>query len=327
MASIDRIVFTSSFKVGETTPWHCPTCGKGLLEAREDHTLKKPTKASNDWYKDSNGDIGGCTSLLTVILKCNNNKCGDVVSMLGSLDHPIEYDSDGFSFYAALCKPLFFSPPLSLFCIPSRCPESVRCQIKKAFALYLYDKESSANRVRSAIESLMDEERVPKISHQKKRFLPLHARLERWAKKRPKATGLADKLKAVKWIGNEGTHGNISIDDVFDAFDIMQHVLEELYDSSSARIGKIAGEINKKSKPRSKIASHAPLTDAQVLAMGRFRNLKERQGFMDWCAQKGFRININVLDTGHRSGMSAKTSKAASDAFNQWHTHGRPIPT
>ena len=39
---------------------------------------------------------------------------------------------------------------------------------------------------------------------------------------------LADRLEAVKWLGNEGSHGSeVSVDDLYDAFDLIADFLHE----------------------------------------------------------------------------------------------------
>ena len=61
---------------------------------------------------------------------------------------------------------------------------------------------------------------------------------------------LEDILYAIKWLGNAGSHGNseITIDDVFDAYEFMNHILNEIYEPKQ-KLEKLAKEIRKKKGP------------------------------------------------------------------------------
>ena len=81
--------------------------------------------------------------------------------------------------------------------------------------------------------------------------LSLHDRISLLPKK-------YDNLKilflAVKWLGNKGSHSDSSLkkDDVLDAYEIMQILLYEVYDTNKVRVNKIARQINKRKGPRKK---------------------------------------------------------------------------
>lgn len=52
---------------------------------------------------------------------------------------------------------------------------------------------------------------------------------------------LADKLMAIKWVGNAGSHADVVAEnDLLDAYDILCFVLDELYVKRSKRIGALA---------------------------------------------------------------------------------------
>lgn len=55
----------------------------------------------------------------------------------------------------------------------------------------------------------------------------LHESIEMLRPERPQQ---AEPLLATKWIGNAGAHGDeVTRDDVFDMFDILEVVLDQLY--------------------------------------------------------------------------------------------------
>jgi hypothetical protein len=57
---------------------------------------------------------------------------------------------------------------------------------------------------------------------------------------------------AVKHLGNAGSHPSVEIDDqdVFDGFDILEHVLIQLYERTDSDLAKMVKEINKRKGPR-----------------------------------------------------------------------------
>ncbi|AIS02599.1 hypothetical protein SGLAU_33355 (plasmid) [Streptomyces glaucescens] len=105
----------------------------------------------------------------------------------------------------------------------------------------------------------MDWEGIPRkwSSNGKSYNLSLHRRIERFKTAKPTFSKAADLLLAVKWIGNVGSHGSvIRVLDVLDAVDILDRIIQQLYDTSPARIERKAEEIiARKGLPASHITS------------------------------------------------------------------------
>lgn len=59
-------------------------------------------------------------------------------------------------------------------------------------------------------------------------------------------------LFAVKWLGNAGSHEGteLSANDVLDAYEIMEHLLEEIYSQRSTRLQAIAKRVNRNKGPK-----------------------------------------------------------------------------
>lgn len=76
--------------------------------------------------------------------------------------------------------------------------------------------------------------------------MTLHARIEEYRKKDP---GLGDSLLAVKWLGNAGSHATLTRNDVFDALDMVEHVLDEVFTQRAKTVAKLAKKINKARGP------------------------------------------------------------------------------
>ena len=96
----------------------------------------------------------------------------------------------------------------------------------------------------------MDDRGIAKKAKNKKgKFdaLTLHARLERFAAKNQQ---VGEHLLAIKWLGNSGSHASeLTKHDVMDAFELLEHALEEIYDSKTSRLNTLSASINKKKGP------------------------------------------------------------------------------
>ncbi len=59
-------------------------------------------------------------------------------------------------------------------------------------------------------------------------------------------------LFAIKWLGNAGSHSldEVSFDDVMDAYELISHVLDELYLSRKKKLSALAKKVNKRKGPK-----------------------------------------------------------------------------
>jgi len=135
-----------------------------------------------------------------------------------------------------------------MFRVPKACPEEIRAELRAAFSLYWSNLGSCLNRQRVAVELLLTHMRVPKRAKKKDGGmfdLTLHARIELLGSKKKHAS-LCESLFAVKWLGNEGSHpGDVKRKTVFDAFDMLEHVLVERFENPRRAIVKLTNSINK----------------------------------------------------------------------------------
>jgi hypothetical protein len=199
-----------------------------------------------------------------VLLTC---RCGAVVVSSGYA-YPQEYQAgeDEWEQEEAL-YPSFIDPAPPLFEIPKACPENVRQEVLGAFHLYWCDLHAAANRIRSAVELLLDHLRIPRSGPNRKGQrapLKLHRRIEIFEAKRfgPKRRGrkrppLVTHMLALKWLRNLGSHASkskLKRNDLCDAMEILSHVLEELNvrPAVTAKITSVAREINRRRGPRRK---------------------------------------------------------------------------
>jgi hypothetical protein len=256
---MDRPLFKyPSLTENDIPPFPCPTCNKGILKlvhgswSHEMTVEAKKARSHPDWDPD------WLEYTFAAVLRCNERFCQELVRVAGRgfPDYVEQYDEDGmpFSGLQDSFKPLFFHPSLNVFQPPAKTPKSVVIELRHSYQVFFCDPAAAANHVRSAIERLLTELRVPRFSSGgRRRFLTLQDRISKLPKRYQIHT---DLLLAVKWLGNAGSHdGLVKADDVLDAYEITEHFLTELYDSKNTYVRTLAKRINKRRGPRKQVSN------------------------------------------------------------------------
>jgi hypothetical protein len=190
------------------------------------------------------------------LLRCDDPRCRELAAVCGDTGMDVDSDEDNGWHYVPVYRVRAISPsPLPLV-VPSKTPITVRAAITAAASLLWSDPEAAVNKLRQSVEAFLSEERVPRSARQKNntlRRLSLDQRISAYSKT-PKGAPLADALRAAKWIGNAGSHtdpreGGMTRDDVMEACEIIEHVLEERYSSRRQAISKKVAAINKRRGP------------------------------------------------------------------------------
>lgn len=251
---MDRKRIKESFELGEIPTWHCPTCDSGYLSVpMEQVTMKEDAKCMSTYDPEYN-DPPRFSGIFTAILTCSNQKCSEHVIMSGYVrEKEVEYEDPelgwGYSVSRVL-SPRSILPPLRLIDIPARTPKKVEQAMWSAFDLIWCDPSSCANKVRVAVELLMDHFKVKKYSRTGARKpVPLHSRID--VDFRVKYPLVADHLLACKWIGNEGSHvlTGVSFKQALDGIEMLEYVLAALFDEDAQRLTRLATKINRKKRP------------------------------------------------------------------------------
>lgn len=245
---VDRKAWAESFT--DVLPhWPCPTCGKGHLAIEtNDLTIEEtgPSKAAHDheaWEPDwiENRFVG--------LLRCSLPGCKELAAVSGSSSvdyYQVDWDEfvDSKIFKIAAITPA--PVPIRL---PEDTPLPIVEKIHMASSLIWSSPESAANQIRQAVELLMDDAGVKKVTDDGKPIF-LHKRIEEFS-----ATDEENGqvLLATKWLGNTGSHaGEISRDDVLDAFDMIEFVLENRYGTAKAELLAKVAAVNAAKGPAPK---------------------------------------------------------------------------
>ena len=139
----------------------------------------------------------------------------------------------------------FVVPAPRLIELPAKTPYPISSEVMAAFELFWCEPGAALNRLRIALELMLDSLRVPKRSSGQP--LKLHHRIERFASKHVE---LGTHLMALKWLGNAGAHEtDINSGDALDAFEQMEIALSDLFDPRRQRVFAKAKSIVKKKGP------------------------------------------------------------------------------
>ena len=189
-------------------------------------------------------------------LVCNEASCKEQIAVAGKLTLSEGWipanasEGDYQSEILKTCIPEYFERPPELIFLEDYVPKEVTGLLRQSFGLYWHDEQSCANRIRTSVERILDLFDVKRYPRKGPRIpLSLQTRINDFAKTRP---AVADKLTAIKWIGNAGSHvGTIKRSDLLDGYRIMQYALRLLFSKEASEVNKIAKHINKRKRPRS----------------------------------------------------------------------------
>ena len=255
---VDRKLIKRGFEKSTPPYFPCPSCNGGLLVFEESKSAVK----EQAWVKSALNDpdfFSEWTKFnFSTLLKCSNSECGEHVATSGEAayeeDH--EVDENGFAYpvFTKYYRPLFFHPPLRLFIAPAESPDEVKEALKASFALFFADAASSANHVRNCTEALLNSLGIKRYTRSKTKKLvrlSLHRRIELLP---PKYKDSQTLLLELKWLGNSGSHAGSEItqDDVLDAYEILEHLLTELFSTQKKKVSTLAKRIVKSKGPLKK---------------------------------------------------------------------------
>jgi hypothetical protein len=239
------------------TKFKCPVCNTGILYSDEKLIKKEGYEKYNkevyehedsepDWYKYS----------FAGFLLCQNNECGEKICYAGKLTNNIFDAEVGYDEYETIeeiyLKIEYIERSPHIIPIKTKYPKEINEILEISFSLFWIDENSCANKIRILIEELMDYFSIQKISRTKGKqtVLTLHSRIEKFKKI---SSEVSEFLMAIKWIGNFASHKKkIGRDDLIDSYRIIRLSLDKLFDDEESEIRKIAKEITKRRKPRSK---------------------------------------------------------------------------
>lgn len=219
----------------------CPACTKGKLKLDADGIRMAETQASKDFRNDPSWDPDNLIERWSARVVCDEGPCGEIVHLIGDTQTvETDFEDDDGRFYSGALEDVlrvraaYPAPPM--FRISRNVPRNVIRELELAFQLYWADTSACVARLRTAVEEMLDHQRVPKerqVTRQngvvEMRRMDLYQRIQAFT------TGSAheDQLQGLRNIGNLGTHGSDDVDedDLFDALEVIEFALNGIYDT------------------------------------------------------------------------------------------------
>jgi hypothetical protein len=246
------------FRLDSIPAFECPKCYQGILILKN----RAEQLTSRGEEEDKHGSQG-VEGICNLFFKCSNIACNETFAGLGLIYNIELYDAESGHEEYSQFTPNYFFPNLRPFQLYESIPKSIRTQIDLSFSHFFSDTSSAANRVRNAVELIMEAVIAPKSkleplkskcpirdekcsSHRIKgemketRFTTLGQRLENYSNK-----DVGKLLKANTIIGNEGSHeGNeVTLENLLDSYKILERVLDILFVKSHEQTDAIAQKI------------------------------------------------------------------------------------
>ncbi|MEV5778567.1 DUF4145 domain-containing protein [Streptomyces antimycoticus] len=230
----------------------CPSCSRGELGPDGQRPLaREESWESKDWRKHDFWEPGWIHGQFHGELVCGRAQCREYVAVTGDWKLIEQRDDenrwDGDSFHP-LFTPRFFLPALKLLPAAPRLkiPAPIEERLHAASTVLWADPSSAGNRVRAAAEALLDDQNIPRTATTAKGKTQRFTAHDRIVKFRTAGyPEEADLLEAVKWIGNDASHeDSLSVADVLDGVDLLEHALRLLYDTRPATLKERASRIN-----------------------------------------------------------------------------------
>lgn len=230
--------------------WPCPYCSSKTLEPSP-VTLHMGKDRKGYLLEQQGEDMAWEQGGFVCILRCLS--CKEPVTLMGRyLTTDDDCDDEGVINTICSFTPVFIWPAPPIIVFPNTTPQNVKDDLITSFSLFWADAESCANKLRSCLEKVLDHRRIQKttIDHRNRRVrLSLHARIVIF---RQRNHSLADLMMAVKWIGNAGSHAKpLNREDLLDGYEMIEHLLEQIYSQPEKKLAYLAKQINKTKKPRS----------------------------------------------------------------------------
>lgn len=226
--------YIKGFSKNDPVPFTCPRCKKHSLTLDEKNFYEHDNSEkehNEDWFEpDVHSEITYSAQYV-----CKTSYCSAIILSIGHGKVNLEYDDDvGYGYgngnvvgYYKTYSPKYFSPTLNYFEIPDDTPDEVKNVLMVAFELVGVSYSSTINKIRIAIEVLMDEQGVPCDK-------TLGNRIKKLTQLKPETSSVEGHFNALRNLGNAGSHeySNINIKDIEDAFEITEELLIALYKSN-----------------------------------------------------------------------------------------------
>lgn len=224
--------------------WVCPVCHSKSLAIFAGSFRWEALPASLARWKHTDAEFEEIELVFSCLLKCDLGRCGTFVAASGSgfvTQTPWEAVEEGDPPQTELFRARSFTPTLSAFTIPPKCPDNVVEPLRQSFSLFLSAPGAAANAIRIALEELMTALGVPVTG-------TLHQRIEALPTRYSEHQAA---LTAMRLLGNAGSHtlDRVKATDIEQAYAIIEFVLRKIYEGSTESVRQLTDRLNERFRP------------------------------------------------------------------------------
>ena len=226
--------------------WQCPTCNKGFLAIGANGLTIKETGPSKAAHEHEDWDPDWIENRFIGLLECSMPACRELVAVCGTSGiSRIQVGWEKYETTTLLSVQMLSPAPMVVSC-PANTPKPILDALANASMLFWASPESAANHIRQSVEALMSDLGFPEKTAEGG-INSLDKRIKLF---RETDTENGDVLLATKWLGNGGSHlGGIDREDVLDAFDMIEFVLENRYGTTKANLMAKVAAVNASKGP------------------------------------------------------------------------------
>jgi len=239
---MERAILQYAFDRSNVPTWECPNCGSASL-SDINNTFASFVRYPID-TDHPNFEPEWIEYVFTMTLECAVPNCKRIVACCGSGGVEQAFNEDGTpgNGWEDYFKPKYFQPALNIFIPPENTPHLIKRELSDSFGLFFSSPRAALNGLRIALEVLLNELGVPSVNTNGK-FIPLDQRIDLLD---AKYTVIVAPAKAIKWMGNDGSHAGTGItsNHVLDAYAIFEHVLDQIYPKGNATLDNLIAKIN-----------------------------------------------------------------------------------
>lgn len=246
---VDRRLWKEPMGRAYSPRWPCPSCAHGTLRLirntlRYEETRESQRKHNREDFHDMDIDYA-----FSAFLECG--QCAEKISCCGGGGYDVYYiqdeEGDPKQDYEQVFYPKFFYKPMILYRAPGRCPRPAKDQLHRSFAVFFCDLGAAANHVRQCVEEILTHAGIDARNAQDQ-FIHLSRRIELFQQS---DQDNAERADALRWIGNFGSHPEaLTKNDLFDAYDILEALMEDLYVGHQRSVREMVAQINRARAPR-----------------------------------------------------------------------------
>ncbi len=252
---VNRQLWKRSISKHYIPAWPCPACGEGKLQMKKGTMNYEETRDSRLRHSDDDFLMLDVEFVFSANLECA--RCKEIISCcgVGGYDQSYGQDEDGDIAvdYTEIFFPRYFSRAMKIFECPHGSPKEIKISIEKSLLIAFCDSGAAANHIRQCAEEILSQAGISG-KHKNGGFIRMEQRIEAFRQANPRNAGYVD---ALRWIGNFGSHPeDITKDDVFDAYDILELLLEDLYVGHRRSVEELVNRINQSKRPVGRAERH-----------------------------------------------------------------------